>query len=360
MGELNKVDYIKHDKEYFNNTIHSKMRRVALSQSGEVVGIHHTNNTNLWQDGSKVDWSTYESKGWNCMVQIPKFYYKVEIGTLVSFNDVYRCEVIEKEKDGYKVHPAFNREEGIVEDYQYISAFEGWVDSSGRLRSLPNKTVTVNKTRAQFRSAAELNGSDYRQQDFYLISAVQMLFITEYGSLNSQVALGKGRTSGGSDPYIKTGVSLVCGNNSYGNKTANTDVVSYRGIENLWGNYWKFLDGLNISNYIPYVSKKKFKDDVFTGNYSRVGNFTLPSITNYITNFKKINGDFDFTFLPSSVGGTESTYFGDSLYVGSGDRIALFGGYSANTSGCGAFCISLSAASITASSITARLAYLIS
>lgn len=360
MVALNKVSYTTHEPSYFDNTVHGKMRRVALDGAGLVVGVHHPDNTNLWEDGTDVDWTAYETSNWNCMVQIPKFYYKVEFGEYGAFTDVYRASVSEIQEEGYKLHPAFERD-GVVKDYQYMSAFEGWIDNRGALRSLPNKTVTASRTRAQFRTAALLNGDDYRQQEFYLTSAIQMLFITEYADMNSQRALGLGRVTG-SASFITTGLSLINGNHSYGNKTVNTEHMSYRGIENFWGNYFKMLDGLNIQNYIPYVSKSVFADDVFTGNYTRLGTSqTVPAGASsaYIKNFHKIDGDYDFTFIPSTVGGSQSTYLGDGLWTATGNRIASFGGFSSSGLACGAFAMDLSsAAGSSNASLAARLSYI--
>lgn len=351
---LDVVNYTVHDPSYFNNTVHGKMRRVALDGSGNVVGIHHPDNTNLWEDGSTVNWTTYESNGWNCMVEIPKYYYKVEFGTLGSYNDVFRCYVSETQEAGYKLHPAFERDTGVIRDYQYFSAFEGSYDASNKLRSLPNKTVKVSQTRAQFRTAASLNGTNYRQQEFYLTSAIQMLFITEFADMNSQRALGLGKTDG--NHLTTTGASLTQGNKSYGDKILNTQYMSYRGIENFWGNYYKMLDGLNMSANIPYISKKNFADSTITGDYVRVGTGIVPA-SGYIKNFHK-NATFDFSFIPSVSGGLASTYLGDYVYsvTTAGNYIALFGGRSSFGLYCGAFFLRLDfVVSDAASAVGARL-----
>ena len=62
-------------------------KRVALDSTGTVVGIHSATNTDEWENpddvsatykevDDSVDWSAYESAGLNCMVQVPKFWYK--------------------------------------------------------------------------------------------------------------------------------------------------------------------------------------------------------------------------------------------------------------------------------------------
>jgi len=102
----------------------------------------------------------------------------------------------------------------------------------------------VDETRAEFRAIAANRGTGWRQQDFDLTSAIQLLYITEYADWNSQAMIGMGRTqlSGGTwvkDSYIGvTGKSNSDGNgtNSVGGNT-NDAYMTYRGIENFFGNH---------------------------------------------------------------------------------------------------------------------------
>ena len=47
----------------------------------------------------------------------------------------------------------------------------------------------------------------------------------------------------------------------------------YRGIEDIYGNNWDFLDGINIKNYQAYINYDftTYKSDVFDGNYKALG-----------------------------------------------------------------------------------------
>ncbi|WP_025115950.1 hypothetical protein [Lysinibacillus fusiformis] len=359
MAELMKVDYVTHDESYFENTIHSKLRRVALALSGAVVGIHSDRDTGLWEDGTEVDWGAYESNGWNCMVQIPKFYYKVENGTLGMFKDVYRCEISEIQRDGFKLHPAFERIDGVIENYQYVAAFEGWVDGNGRLRSLPNKTITIGRTRANFRAAAQLNGLDFRQIDYLLLSAIQMLFITEYASFNSQKTLGKGMSLTANN-FLGTGKSLKNGNRSYGDKETNSAHMTYRGLENLWGNYYSYVDGVNFYHYVTYISRRIFEDNKTSGNYEYTG-IKLINSNGYIKNFKRVDGYYDFNFLPVEVGAAESSYLGDYHLYTSGHCGLAFGGATPTQGQTGLFQTNIQIGSTSIlTNCGSRLAYILS
>jgi len=302
---MEKVHYRKFTRDEFDAGVWGQMRRVALDQNGQVMGIHHPDDTNKWEDGSDVDWTVYENNVWNCMVQIPKFYYRVMRGDHIGY-DTYRCEISSTPESGYKLHPAFEREDGVIENYQYMSAFEGWIDAAGRLRSLPNKDVIHSKTIIQYREAALKNGDCFSQQDFYLTSAVQMLYLVEYGGFDAQRLLAVG--ANGNSKYLPTGKSIVSGNKSGGNDI----FMSYRGIENFYGNYLKYMDGINMNSRIAYVAKKNFESNKFSDQYIKV--CELP-VTGYIKKFHNLEGYFDFAFLASDVKGNENSYVTDYLFT---------------------------------------------
>ena len=85
--------------------------------------------------------------------------------------------------------------------------------------------------------------------DLTSLSAVQLLFLIEYASFDSQAIIGNGivdLTESLSTSYSnKTGMTsdLI-------DKTGSNYAVSYRGIENLWGNVWTMIDGVNLYNDI--------------------------------------------------------------------------------------------------------------
>ena len=151
----------------------------------------------------------------------------------------------------FRSHPAFFRDRNalcddqnaipVEVDYRYVGAFHGWVDGSGRLRSLPNKTSSVNITIGNCRTYAKNMGVGWSQFDYYLLYAIQMLYITEYGHPDSQTMIGRGYVDGNS-AKINTGGTMQYGNSTFG-ETTGKQQMSYRGIEDFWGNVYNWIDG---------------------------------------------------------------------------------------------------------------------
>jgi hypothetical protein len=209
-----------------------------------------------------------------------------------------------------------------------------WTASTGDvLGSVSGKAPMSYGTRAEFRVAASNRGTGWRQQDFDLVSGLQLLYLVEYGDWNSQSMIGNGLTDwasgtwaawSNSNPIEKSGIS-----NSDGNATANTSggdgtvgsYMSYRGIENFFGHLWKFVDGININGNVPYVcnTDTDFADDTVT-NYTALG-VTLAAASNYAVTLEQIARGF----LAASVGGSSSTYVTDYYYQSTGWRVALLG-----------------------------------
>jgi hypothetical protein len=161
--------------------------------------------------------------------------------------------------------------------------------------------------------------------------AVQMLMAVEYG-FNSQVGIGQGVVSASAATYA----GQTTGNVTSGTQNNKTTPVNWRGIENFWGNIFDWIDGLNISNRVPYFCNSyTFVDDTATG-YTQIG-FNLPSSYNFISALG-YDSNNDWIMLPSEASGASATSaIGDYVYSNSGWCVALFGGGWADDSGAGAF-----------------------
>ncbi len=204
--------------------------------------------------------------------------------------------------------------------------------SNDVLSSVAGKAPMNYGTRANFRTAAANRGTGWRQQDFDLVSAVQLLYLIEYGSWYSQSEIGMGLTDWLSatwsawnnyNPIERTGLSNSTATWSVSNGNGNRgSYVSYRWVENPWGHIWKFVDGINIEDYVPYVCNNDthFADDTTT-NYISLG-VTLADSNGYPKTLVQIARGF----LPASVGGSSSTYITDYYYGNTGWRVAKLGG----------------------------------
>lgn len=101
----------------------------------------------------------------------------------------------------------------------------------------------------------------------------------------------------------------------------------YRGIENILGNMYQFVDGLNIKDYVAYVcdDPSKYVSDKFEAPYKKVG------YTNYQTKdvyISKLGYDENYPeiALPVEANGSSGTGTCDYYTCEAGNRIALVGG----------------------------------
>ena len=315
------------------------MKRVVLDLDGNEIGTLHDDDSNKWEDGTDVDWNEVESNGWNVMVRIPKFYYaKLPYNINGSYDDGHIWLISDEPSSGFELHPAFMRcrdklcddLSGVAKevDYRYRGAFLGWVDGQGRLRSLPNKSPWVNTTIGNFRNYAKANGNGWGITDFNLLFATQLLYSVEYGDYDSQTALGRGYVDGNSSE-INTGGTLLYGNKSYGETTGKKQ-MSYRGIEDFWGNCRYWVDGFYCDGSRNIlIGNKGFND---TGNgYSNKGRTSNGN--GYIGNIQSKN---DCGFVMSETDGSSSTKLYDygNLYP---SYMPMAGGYWSCGSDAGAF-----------------------
>ena len=221
------------------------------------------------------------------------------------------------------------------------------------LCSVSAKAPINDLTRANGRTIAAKRGTGWRQQDYDLISAIQLLYLVEYADFYSQSMIGNGLTDwltgtwNGWNAYNP--IETNGNSNSDGDATANTSggngvtgsYMSYRGIENFYGHIWKWVDGININNNIPYVSNTdtQFTDDTTT-NYTDLG-VTLHNADGWQNTLEQISRGF----LPASVGASSSTKITDYYYQSSGWRVVFLGGFASVGTSAGAFCMAAYSAS---------------
>ena len=151
----------------------------------------------------------------------------------------------------------------------------------------------------------------------------QNFYLLEYGGFNSQGLIGNGYTDAGA--IRNTGSSTSNGNTSYGTTANATTVMSYRGIENIYGNAEHMLDGLNIkANYDPWIADHGFVSDTFAAPYSN-GATPLLGTTGWPSDIKT-STTYDYGFLPSAgSGGYGYGDLYDAYYCNTGNCIAIHG-----------------------------------
>jgi hypothetical protein len=245
---------------------------------------------------------------------------------------------------------------------------------SGFLPITGNATVG---TRAHFRQFAANRGAGWSQEFADVMSGIQLLIITEYASFYTQSVLGYGIAAVGnwgdynsSNPIAKTGNA-----NAVGNATGNTATSSittgagakdvylkYRGIENPYGHVWKWIDGFNVNNNIPYLCNNiaNFADDT-ASNYTRPKDILGVDVTMINANgYQNFLAKYGRVFLPTSVAAPAdaSHKITDYYYQDAGWRVACSGGTASNAADDGAFFLGVSyAAAYLNRAIAGRLVF---
>lgn len=303
------------------------------------------------------------------MVEQPKFYYKVvplelekvEGGKGFHMRKV-RYYVSDTKKAGFKLHPAFIQD-GVEKNFIYLSAYEGcFYDNDGAkyitddaavyasgdmLSSISGAKPASNQTRSTFRTAASARGAGWSQQTVQSVAATEILFLIEYASFNMQEKIGIGvsnKTDDGATNMSEiTGATTNLGNASGSVKNTNGwNIPSYRGEENIYGNIWKWVDGLNrhVKNGVNtiHVADHGFTDNTDAAPYEDVG-FTPATGEGYVSAFGYAE-DFDWLFICSEHTGNSSLPVGDYYWNTNQSlewAVARLGGSWDNGSLCGGF-----------------------
>ena len=359
-------------------------RRCNVSDDGTIVAYY--GDEGYTEDGSNGQ----------AMVYQPAFYYKVVPLKLeknsASGIGYHLCKanyyVSAKPKTGFKLHPAFYDENGNEISYILFSADEGSmydVSAKAYVNDNVDESITYEDgdllcsvagkkpisglrkgigTKANLETMAQNRGAGWHLETIHATSANQLLMMIELGTMGSQRGAGQGVVSISDNSSYNcaslTGSTADLGNatgqaketiNEKGGvqttETANGKVsISYRGVENPWGNIWKHVQGVNIwgdgsmGGGQPYIANNfTFNETKHSDNYEPVG-FTLSNANGYINAMGYGSEEYDWLFMPSRIGGTSALPVGDFVWVTQnlkGSHIAMFGGSWASVSYAGGF-----------------------
>lgn len=199
-----------------------------------------------------------------------------------------------------------------------ISGSASGVYSKSGNEPLTNKNIT------EYRTYAQNIGTNFGIIDWrYFI--IQLLYLVEYANYDSQTILGQGVSS--VKTYLRGGGCNNLGMKSGCISNNGASSVIYRGIEDIYGNLFQYIDGINIQNKQTYIcyEPEKYIVNTFTGDYKPLS-YENGSTSGYI---KKLGYDENnpLIALPIEVGGSATTYIPD-YYASSvsGNCIVLFGG----------------------------------
>ena len=351
-------------------------------------------------DGTINHWygeSGYKEDGTNgdVMVYQPKFYYKVEPIELEPITGSFGYHIrkaiyyiSDAPIGGFKLHPAFVNPSGNEVDHFFIGAYEGCIyDVSGSAYDLTDSvtadfTATTGDEFASIANAKPASGirNDLRADKLLILcknrgtgwysmglkqySMNQLMMLIEYGP-DLQAGIGRGVVDVSDNSSYNcsslTGSTSILGNNTGmatstineigGTQTTYTTdgkvSVSYRGMENPYGNIWELVQGGTVygdgTDAIRggqlYVSDDfNYAEGKHADNYKPIG-FTLPT-SGYIRAFGYGDEKYDWIMMGSDAGTADTSIIKDYHYTTTklnGSRVLLLGGGWSNGGYAGAF-----------------------
>jgi hypothetical protein len=291
--------------------------------------------------------SGFSRSSYDTMVYIPTFYCKIVNDT--SGKKMY-FYVSNGAISGFTLHPGSN---------SYIGRYHTGNSSVKVYVSKTGIRAVTSITRATARTNSHSKGANWWQWGIAQWAAIQLLYLIEFANFNSQRKIGYGRAYNSGKAQNSGGTDSMTYHTGRVSGTNNQCAIQYRHIENLWGNYYNFIDGINFGDRKAYVctDPSKWADDT-SSNYTDSG-LTLPS-SDYITGLG-VSSALPWLLLPTAaLGGSETTYVPDFVWSNTGWQVAGVAGhyYTSYPGRCGLFQLSANYASpSTDSSIGSRLLF---
>lgn len=284
----------------------------ALVRTDAAVGRNVTVGASTIDSGfdSCYPWSDIEEvtdKFGNVFVKIPKFYSKITKNS----DGTYLHQLSGTKYSGFDtLFKIGNREI----DYVMVGKYEG-SGSADRVYSKAKQIPLDNITMDDFRNGCKANGEGYQQYDFLIDLIIKELWLVEMATTNCQAKMyGYAKNNSAA---INTGETDTVKTPS-GSAESNTDGIhacKYRGIENLWGNIFKWCDGISFSGSSVYVCTEPtaYSAGKTTGLYQYYG--TRASSNGYVKTVAPLAEGSLIQYV-TAVGADESSYYCDSSLQG--------------------------------------------
>ena len=243
----------------------------------------------------------------NVFIKIPKFYSKITKNS----DGTYLHQLSGTKYSGFDtLFKIGNREI----DYVMVGKYEG-SGSADRVYSKAKQIPLDNITMDDFRNGCKANGEGYQQYDFLIDLILKELWLVEMATTNSQsIMYGYAKNNFAA---INTGETDTVKTPS-GSAESNTDgkhFCKYRGIENPWGNIYKWCDGISFSGSSVYVCTEPtaYSAGKTTGLYQYYG--TRASSNGYVKTVAPLAEGSLIQYV-TAVGADESAYYCDNSLQG--------------------------------------------
>jgi len=251
------------------------------------------------------------------LVKIPKFWYK-----WTTNGSKLKLQIADMAADGFSVSPAhMDRGDGKGErDYVYIGRYH----CASGYKSTTGAAQQVSITRSAARTGIHNLGSTYWQMDYAMRVTIWMLYLVEFADWNSQKVIGYGCSAGGSKVNNGQTDSMSYHTGTTAANRTTYGYTQYRNIEGLWDNVYDWMDGCyyNGNGLNIIVNPANFSD---SSNGTVAGSMPSGGYPNAMK-ISTVSG-LGWVLMPSSTGGSDSTYVPDSWDFCSSYPCLRVGGY---------------------------------
>lgn len=323
-------------------------RSCALKYDTTVDYYLNENDESKKEDGTASDYKN-ASYGGNMMVEFGKndtiIWKKYKTTSVSGQYDIYLAD--QKLDDDFTAY-AFMRSDGKFAKHFYLPKYFGY-STGGKLRSISGTSGTVNTTAATERSTAEANNISGDDSWGLITKSMWDLYgdiLVLLGmSTDTQTVFGYGYMNDNSSAIYN---GTMDGKGMFWGENNGKQGVKALGVENLWGNLFRRIDGWNqgASGHTLIKLCKGTGDGSTANNFSDAGtgyidiNDAGQGVSGYISKMKYDKRGFRY---PITCSGSETTYYADYKWT-SINTLALVGGHWNDGLRCGAFCVGLNVA----------------
>ena len=250
------------------------------------------------EDGTASDVANINYGG-NAMMEFPAVFYKAsKSGSKIT---VYVSD--HKVDDEYECWSCL-KSDGTYNEHFYMPIYEGYKDSSNRLRSMcpANTKRTASTTMTQEKTYAEANGDGWSMTTWADEELVRVLGVLLCGSIDMEKVMTNDITR---DSVSSLTNNLGLGNAKgmfYGSSTVSPIIGEYSlkffGMENWWGHCFRRVLGANMVNGVACFKMVKHTGDGskcsdyitsdtasdYTGKYVKGG---MAAITGYVSPYSQ-------------------------------------------------------------------------
>ena len=233
------------------NKLLKKLYYATFNTDGSISKILNPDNLALDEDGNASDIATK-----NTMLVIPTLYTRGEVGKLT---------ISDKSAEGTAYAHTIG---GHVYDYLAIGVYNGYV-SGGKLMSLSGVLPTKSQNRANFRTQANANGTNWMLWNYYQWKLMKELTFFTLKSFDGQRKLGQGGHAYGSNT---TGVTNAMG--PFAGDVSGTSSAMKFLLEDWWGSQYNFIDDFFGTGGTYYAGQNAIPTDNASNKVQVFNNLT--------------------------------------------------------------------------------------